>query len=145
MEIICKRFNELTLKELYGILQARSEVFVCEQNIIYQDMDEIDFSSTHLFIKEDGKICSYLRIIDEKVKYPELSVGRVLTLKPYRGRGYSRKLMELAIKMASQLSLPVKIEAQAYLKEFYLSLGFKQISDEFILEEIPHIEMLLEP
>ena len=144
MEIICKRFDELTLYELYSILQARSEVFVNEQNIVYQDMDEIDFSSTHLFISEAGMVCSYLRIIDAGVKYPEFSIGRVLTLKEYRGKGYSRKLMELAIAKIKERSMPIKIEAQAYLKDFYLSLGFKQISDEFILEGIPHIEMLLE-
>lgn len=143
MEIICKRFNELSLDELYLILRARAEVFVVEQNIVYQDMDGIDFSSTHLYIKEGNRICSYLRIIDANVKYPEVSIGRVLTLKPYRGWGYARKLMETAIDKAKQYSLPVKIEAQAYLKDFYLSLGFKQVSDEFILEDIPHIEMIL--
>ena len=144
MEIICKRFNELTLEELYQILRARAEVFVTEQNIVYLDMDGIDFSSTHLFIKEDGKISSYLRIIDAGVKYPEVSIGRVLTLQPYRGRGYSRKLMERAIEICRQNSSPIKIEAQSYLTDFYLSLGFRKISEEFILEGIPHIEMLLE-
>lgn len=143
MEIIRKRFEELTVSELYSILKARSEVFVTEQNIIYQDMDDIDFRSTHLFIVENDVICSYLRIIDAGVKYPEISIGRVLTLKPYRGRGFSRKLMDKAIEIGKEQSLPIKIEAQAYLKDFYLSLGFRQISEEFILEGIPHIEMIL--
>lgn len=143
MDIICKRFDELTLRELYAILQARSEVFVMEQTILYQDLDEIDFSSTHMFINEHNKLCSYLRIIDPGVKYPETSIGRVLTLKPYRNRGYGRLLMEKAIAEARKYGRPIKIEAQAYLKDFYLSLGFKTVSEEFILEGIPHIEMTL--
>ena len=142
MEIISKRFEELTVNELYMILQARSEVFVNEQEIIYQDMDGIDLCSTHLFITEKGKLCSYLRIIDEGVKYPEISIGRVLTLKPYRRRGLSRKLMEAAIEEVKERGLPIKIEAQAYLKEFYENLGFEAVSDEFILEGIPHVEMI---
>lgn len=144
MDIITKRFDELTLNELYTLLQARSEVFVMEQGILYQDMDEIDFSSTHLFLKENDKVCSYLRIIDPGIKYPETSVGRVLTLAPYRGRGYGRLLMEKAIDEARKFRRPVRIEAQAYLKDFYLSLGFKPVSEEFILEGIPHIEMILD-
>ena len=144
MEIICKRFEELDLEELYSILRARSEVFVVEQNIIYQDMDGIDFRSTHLFIRENGKICSYLRIIDPGVKYPEVSIGRVLTLKPYRHRGYSRLLIEWGLKEAKKFSRPIKIEAQSYLRDYYLNLGFRQISNEFILEGIPHIEMIYE-
>lgn len=145
MKIVCKSFGELTLCELYSILQARSEVFVNEQNIVYQDMDDIDFVSTHLFMSDGDTICSYLRIIPEKIKYSEASIGRVLTIEPYRRHGYSRKLMETAIKMIQRKSRPIKIEAQAYLTDFYKSLGFKQISAEFILEGIPHIEMILNP
>lgn len=144
MDIISKRFEELTLNELYTILQARAEVFVMEQNIVYLDMDEVDFSSTHMFIKENGKLCSYLRIIDPGIKYPETSIGRVLTLAPYRRRGFGRLLMEEAMAEARKYGRPIRIEAQAYLKEFYLSLGFKPVSDVFILEGIPHIEMLTE-
>ena len=144
MEVVSKRFEELTLDELYAILRARAEVFVVEQNIIYLDMDGIDFRSTHLFVKESDMICSYLRIIDPDVKYPEMSIGRVLTLSAFRGRGYARRLMEIAIAEARAQGLPVRIEAQAYLKDFYLSLGFRAVSEEFILEDIPHIEMLLQ-
>ena len=144
MEIVKKRFSELTLEELYSILKVRAEVFVVGQNIIYQDMDGIDFSSTHLFIRENEQICSYLRIIDSGVKYKEMSIGRVLTIESQRGKGYARKLMELAIEDAEKRSQPVRIEAQAYLTDFYRSLGFKQVSDVFILEDIPHVEMILD-
>lgn len=145
MELVFKLFEELTVDELYSILGARSEVFVNEQNIVYQDMDGIDRHAAHLFIVENGTVAAYLRIIDAGVKYPEMSIGRVLTLKPFRHRGYCRKLMQTALDYAAENGKPVRIEAQSYLKEFYMELGFKPISGEFILEGISHIEMLYCP
>lgn len=144
MEIIVKRFEQLTNNELYRILQARAEVFVMEQKILYQDMDNIDLQSTHIFIEDEGTICSYLRLIDPGVKYAEISIGRVLTLMPYRHRGLARMLMNKAIEIGHSIHPVIKLEAQSYLKEFYESLDFKAVSDEFILEDIPHIEMILE-
>lgn len=139
-----KRFEELTLEELYGILHCRQEVFAIEQNIIYQDMDYLDQYSTHMFLKDEGKIAAYLRIIDPGVKYKETSIGRVLTMPEYRHKGLSRKLMQLAIlEVETKNQMPIKIEAQEYLLKFYESLGFKQISSPFILEGIPHVSMLL--
>ena len=143
MELVCKRFEELTLGELYEILRCRCEVFAMEQKILYQDMDGKDMTSTHLFYTVEGRIVSYLRIIDAGVKYPEVSIGRVLTLKDYRHRGISRRLMEEAIAhIRSRTDAPIRIEAQSYLKEFYESIGFRAVSGEFILEGIPHISML---
>lgn len=144
MEILSKRFDELSLHELYEILKARAEVFVTEQNIVYLDMDGIDMHSIHLFIKDGDTVCAYLRIIDPGVKYSEASIGRVLTLKPYRRRGYSRRLMEEALRITDSRNLPVKIEAQAYLEDFYKSLGFKTISEPFVLESLLHVEMVRE-
>ena len=144
MEFVSKRFEELTLEELYGILHCRQEVFVVEQNIIYQDLDYIDQSSLHMFFKHEGEIVSYLRIIDAGVKYKETSIGRVLTIPAYRHRGLSRNLMELAIsEVIKGGNMPIKIEAQEYLVEFYETLGFQPISEPFILEGIPHVSMLL--
>ena len=144
MEIVCKRFQELSLEELYGILHCRQEVFVVEQNIIYQDLDYLDQRSTHLFFKHEGKVVAYLRIIDPGVKYKETSIGRVLTIEDYRHRGLSRKLMEEAIqKVKERNEMPIKIEAQEYLEKFYLSLGFETISEPFILEGISHVSMIL--
>lgn len=144
MEIKIKRFDELTTEELYEILQCRGEVFAVEQNIVYQDMDGIDKQSAHIFIIKDGRIASYLRLIDPGAKYKAASIGRVLTLKEFRGHGLARKLMIRAINEAFKTAPAIEIEAQAYLKDFYASLGFKAISDEFILEGIPHISMILE-
>lgn len=144
MEYICKRFEELSLEELYQIIGARQEVFVVEQNIIYQDLDFLDQNSTHLFFRENGRLTSYLRIIDSGIKYSETSIGRVLTIKGYRGRGLSRQLMEKAIvRVRNEKKMPIKIEAQEYLVKFYLSLGLEITSPPFILEGISHIEMLL--
>lgn len=144
MEIKSKRFGDLSTVELYYILKARAEVFVVEQNIVYPDPDEIDFVATHFFIEEDNKICAYLRLIDAGVKYDEMSVGRVLTLKPYRGRGHARRLMLRAMEVARQSGIGLRLEAQAYLTDFYRSLGFRPVSEEFILEGLPHVEMLLD-
>ena len=143
MEIKVKRFNELSASELYDILRCRAEVFVVGQECVYQDMDGIDISSTHLYVIENNKIAAYLRIIDPGVKFPAASIGRVLTMPVYRHRGYARMLVTEAIKIAGQSSASIEIEAQSYLVNFYKSLGFVEISGEYMLENIPHISMLL--
>ena len=144
MEVVIKRFQELTSEELYGILHCRQEVFVVEQKIVYQDLDYLDQDSTHLFLKHEGKIVAYLRIIDAGIKYKEVSIGRVLTLPEFRHHGLARKLMELAIlEVKTRKSMPIKIEAQEYLEKFYESLGFEKVSKPFILEGISHVSMIL--
>lgn len=145
--IITKAFRELTLDELYQILHARQEVFALEQNIMYQDMDFIDQKSVHLFIRdeENGQIKAYLRIIAPGVKYPEVSIGRVLTMPHYRHQGYARRLMLEAMATARRLfPESIKIEAQEYLVKFYETIGFTPISEPFILEGISHVEMILD-
>ena len=144
MKIQIKRFEELTTAELYEILRCRAEVFVVEQNCVYQDLDNEDSRSTHVYIENNGKILAYLRVIDPGVKYPAASIGRVLTMKEARGKGLARPLMEEAIKLAKEKSPVVEIEAQAYLREFYKSLGFTATSEEFMLEGRLHLSMKLE-
>lgn len=145
MEVTGKRFEELTLNELYAILHCRAQVFVVGQEIVYQDMDYLDQQCFHLFFRDGEKIASYLRIIDPGVKYPEFSIGRVLTMPEYRGQGLARKLMLGAIAEIRKTGrAPIKIEAQTYLKNFYESIGFKPIGEEFNLEGIPHISMVLD-
>ena len=147
--IVIKNFSDLSINELYDILHARQEVFAIEQKILYQDLDYIDQNSIHLFITDNSndkkcKLKAYLRIIKPGVKYPEASIGRVLTLKEYRGSGLGREIMEAGIKEAvKKFGIPIKIEAQEYLRDFYISLGFEPISEPFILEGISHIEMIL--
>lgn len=138
-----KRFEDLSLEELYEILKVRVEVFVIEQNCVYQEIDEKDKKSYHVFYREDGKIQAYLRVIDKGVSFDEVSIGRVLTVK--RGFGLGSKILSEGIKVAKDKmnETSIRIEAQTYAKKFYEKQGFVQVSKEFIEDGIPHIEMLL--
>ena len=145
MKLVCKRFEELTVDELYRILECRAEIFIFEQNIVYHDLDYKDQRSYHLFIEEDGRLLSYLRVIDSGVKYPASSIGRVVTVKDRRKEGLAGKLIEKAIEIIRDRGEKIiKIEAQAYLKKYYESFGFKPTSVEYILEGLPHIDMIYE-
>jgi len=144
MDLVVKRFEELTLNELYEILKARAEVFVVEQNCPYQDLDEKDKRAYHVYLKDESGIQAYLRVVDKGVSFEEVSIGRVLTVK--RGFGLGKELMLAGIKVAKEKlrADKIRIGAQSYAKGFYEEVGFKQVSDEFMLDGIPHIEMLLE-
>lgn len=144
MQLIIKHFNELTADELYDILAARAEVFVVEQNCAYQDLDGIDKNAYHLYYKENGKIVAYLRVIDKGERLDEVSIGRVISLK--RRCGFGSALMREGLRVAKEKfgASKVKIGAQLYAKPFYESVGFKQISGEYLEDGIPHIYMLAE-
>ncbi len=143
---IYKKFEELTVEELYLIMQLRNEVFVVEQNCPYQDADNKDQQSFHLAGWDSEKLVAYVRIIPPGICYTEPSIGRVVTSPAYRGTGAGRELMNNAIeKTLTQFNArAIKIGAQLYLKKFYESLGFNKSSDEYLEDNIPHIEMLLE-
>ena len=141
--IIIKKFDELTLNELYNILKLRSEVFVVEQKCIYLDLDGVDKSSYHFFIKDDNdKIKSYLRIFEKDEETAQ--IGRVLTEEKERKKGYALKLMEKGIEFCKNEMKKKKIylEGQVYCHKLYLKLGFEIISDEFLEDGIPHYKML---
>ena len=143
METVVKKFEELTLWELYEILRIRSEVFVVEQNCVYQDLDEIDQEAYHVYLKENGKIWAYLRVIDKGKRLDEVSIGRVISLK--RRCGLGGILMAEGIKIAEEKfgAKRIKIGAQAYARPFYESVGFRVIKEETYMEDgIPHIYML---
>lgn len=135
-----KTFDALTAQEIYHILNLRLEVFLIEQNIIYVDTDYVDQKSIHYFIEEDEKIVSYLRLIPKGYKYIEYSIGRVVTDKVYRHKGYSTMLIKAALKDVK--GEHVRISGQAYLQTYYEKLGFKTVSDAYIEEGILHYEML---
>lgn len=141
-----KKFNELELHELYNILALRTEVFVVEQECPYQDCDGKDEQSYHLFCEEEGHIIAYLRVIEKGVSYAEISIGRVCVDKNYRGSGIAKDMMLKAIRFVRKelKENKIKIQAQAYLISFYKSLGFKEISKEYLEDGIPHINMLYE-
>jgi len=139
-----KKFNELNIEEIYKILALRNEIFIVEQDCPYLDCDDKDLNSYHLFLRENGEIVSYLRILEKGVSYDEISIGRVAVKKSYRGKGISRKMMLKAIEfIENNLSEnTIKIQAQAYLLDFYSSLGFKAISEEYLEDNIPHIDTI---
>ena len=145
MEWIHKKFDELTVSELYDILQLRNEVFAVEQNCVYPDMDYKDQPSVHLMGWMDHKLVAYTRIIPPGIAYAEPSIGRVVTSSLVRRSGTGRELMQRSIQLLHSLygDQPVRIGAQLYLKEFYTSLGFRQTSEIYLEDGIEHIEMLL--
>ena len=139
-----KKFNELNIEEIYKILALRNEIFIVEQECPYLDCDDKDLNSYHLFLRENGEIVSYLRILEKGVSYDEISIGRVAVKKSYRGKGISRKMMLQAIEFIENnlTENAIKIQAQAYLLDFYSSLGFKAVSEEYLEDNIPHIDMI---
>jgi ElaA protein len=144
MEWKCKTFDELTPHELYAILQLRSEVFVVEQNCVYQDMDDKDPHCYHLCGWSDDTLFVYTRLVPAGISYDEASIGRVVTSPKTRGTGAGKELMKKSIHQLYELwgVQPIRIGAQAYLKNFYESLGFVQTSDIYLEDGIPHMEML---
>lgn len=143
MEIIIKQFDELELKELYGILKLRFDVFVFEQKSIYKEYDAIDFRSTHFFIKENNNVVAYARSYQKNEKIA--SIGRVVVHQNHRKKGIGIFLMETAIAYTKQTKGfdCIQIGAQEYLREFYKSFGFEQISDTYDDGGIAHIHMEL--
>ena len=143
MTWLLKTFDSLTLQELYAILRLRTEVFVIEQNCVFQDMDNKDQQCYHLMGWMDGQLIAYTRLVPPGVSYKEPSIGRVVTSPVARGNGTGKLLMEKSIEEIIQLygKTPIKIGAQLYLKKFYESLGFSQTSNKYDEDGIDHIEM----
>jgi len=144
MEWKIKKFNELSLEELYKIIKLRIEVFIIEQNCFYQDCDGKDLNAYHLFLEEDGNIIACLRILNKGVSYDEVSIGRVIVKKDYRGKGIVKEMIRKAINLIEKemKENAIRISAQAHLENFYGSFGFKKVSDVYLEDGIPHVEML---
>jgi len=136
-----KSFQELTTDELYGLLRVRSEVFVVEQNCVYQDLDGDDQKSVHLWLTKADRIVALARVCPAGTHMQEVSIGRVITTE--RGKGYGKTMMLYAIDTAIKHfgAKLIEIEAQEYAKGFYENVGFRQSSETFILDGIPHIKM----
>jgi ElaA protein len=140
---IYKSFDELTVVELYAILQLRNEVFSVEQNCVYQDADDKDQKSFHLAGWDGNKLVAYCRILPKGLSYADASIGRVVTSPVYRKTGCGRLLMAKAIvQTLSQFTCSkITISAQFYLTNFYESLGFTAFGATYLEDDIPHIEM----
>lgn len=144
---ICKKFDALTPYELYAILQLRSEVFVVEQQCVFLDTDNKDFRCLHMMGFERETLAAYARLAPPGVIYAEASIGRVVTSPLVRKHGWGRMLMHRCIEECYALFgiANIKIGAQLYLKNFYRSFGFEQISEVYDEDGIDHIHMLLRP
>lgn len=142
MKTKAKLFNELTTKELYEILKARAEIFVVEQNCTYQDMDDTDYESLHVFYEEDGRVVAYLRAYYKNDKV--VQIGRVLTLQ--HGKGLGGMLLKEGIEHIKEKMKPRQlfIESQCHAIGYYEREGFRVCSDEFLDVGIPHVEMILD-
>lgn len=142
--IITKTFSELSTLQLYGILQLRSEVFVVEQDCVYQDIDDKDQKALHVIGIKNDKVVAYTRIFKPGDYFTEAGIGRVVVAKSERAFGYGYQIMEDSIETIRNLfnQISIKISAQLYLKKFYSSLGFQQVGDTYLEDGIPHIAMI---
>jgi len=144
MVVEIKTFDELNTRELYQILQLRSEVFVVEQHSVYQDLDDKDYKAIHILGLYNNLLVAYTRIFRPGDYFKEASIGRVIVKKGMRGHGYGFRIMEASLKAILDRygSVPICISAQKYLIDFYNSLGFVERGTEYLEDGIPHITMI---
>lgn len=144
MEWKQKAFQELTNDELYAIIKARIDVFIVEQNCPYEELDNFDQISSHLFLQNENEIVAYARLLPAGSKYKQASIGRVLVKQTQRGNGYANELMQKSVVALSQKwqAREIKLQGQEYLREFYASFSFIETSDVYLEDEIPHIDMM---
>jgi len=141
---LLKKFEELTPHQLYLILQLRNEVFVVEQNCVFQDADDKDQTCYHFMGFANGKLIAYTRIAPPYQIYQQASIGRVVTSPSVRRSGTGKELMKQSIDATYGLFgfQAIKIGAQLYLKKFYESFGFRQVSEVYLEDGIEHIYMI---
>ena len=139
-----KTFSELTTAELYEIIKARVNVFVVEQDCPYPDLDDNDQKAIHLWAEKNGEVLAYCRIFDKGIKYPETSIGRVVTTENGRGTGLGKQLIKYALEIIENRlgTSEVRISAQDYLLKFYSDFGFQDTGKKYLEDNIPHTEML---
>ncbi|HFI0054749.1 TPA: GNAT family N-acetyltransferase [Streptococcus suis] len=139
-----KAFDQLSLQELYSILTLRTDVFIVEQVCPYPEVDGKDPNCLHLLGTDNGELVAYLRILPAGLSYDEVSIGRVVIKSSHRGKGLGRPMMEQAIHFITNewKESQIKIGAQAHLEKFYGSLGFEPVSEVYLEDTIPHLDML---
>lgn len=144
MEARTKTFNELTNQELYDLLQLRSEVFVVEQECVYQDLDGKDIKALHVIGYDQGNLVAYTRIFKPGDYFTESSIGRVVVKKNSRQNKYGEVIMKASINAIKERfeSNEIKLSAQTYLKRFYNNLGFFETGPEYLEDGIPHVAMI---
>ena len=141
-----KHFNDLTNYELYEILQLRSEIFVVEQNCVYNDLDGLDNEAIHLFFRLNGKIIAYSRLLRPGTRFPDCSIGRVVVKQSERGKSIGIEMMNAAKDyiLNEWGATRIKVSAQQYLQRFYENLGFEIVTEMYLEDGIPHFGMLFQ-
>ena len=139
--IIRKKYEDLTLNQLYDILQARNAVFIVEQTCPYQDIDGVDPDCTHVMLYEGEDLKAYARVFEKRDEPGTAQIGRVLTLE--RGKGYGNQVLEECIDCAlnDYGMTSMYLEAQVYAVGYYKKHGFQVCSEVFLEDDIPHVQM----
>ena len=144
-KIFYKKFDNLSRKEIHDLFLLRSEVFVVEQNCVYQDIDGRDEKAEHVLVKKNNKIIAYARVLEYSDRN-NISIGRIVVSKKERGNSLGSYLLDFILKKIHQEKpkRPIKISAKAHLEKFYTDHGFKRSSNTYMEDGIPHISMTLE-
>jgi len=144
LKIKTKNFTELTTKELYELLQLRSEVFVVEQHCVYQDIDGKDQKSLHVLGYKNEELVAYTRIFKPGDYFEKASIGRVVVAENQRQHKFGYAIMKASIEVVKTHynTSEIKISAQTHLKSFYNNLEFFEVGEEYLEDGIPHIAML---
>jgi ElaA protein len=144
MKVEVKSFSDFDIEELYKVLQLRSEVFVVEQDCVYQDMDGKDQKAIHILGYEKDQLVAYTRFFKPGDYFEQASIGRVVVSPQHRGKSYGKEIMDASIAFAKAENLPsIKISAQCYLDKFYTDLGFICTGEKYLEDGIPHQTMVL--
>ena len=145
MEKYIKEFLELNINDLYEIYKLRQEIFIVEQNCPYQDIDNVDKNSYHIYYKDNDNIIAYLRVIPKNMYLNTSCIGRVVVKKEYRRKNIGLLMLKDAINLVREKNLDnvITIHAQTYAIPFYSKVGFKCVGDEFMEDGIPHYKMEL--
>ncbi|MFL2642965.1 MAG: GNAT family N-acetyltransferase [Flavobacteriales bacterium] len=145
MKVEVKKFSELSIGELYELLKLRTEIFVVEQECIYQDMDGKDNKAIHILGKEEDKILAYTRIFGPGDYYDQPCIGRVVVDKKRRGEEKGKEIMNESINYIknNMQEKEIVLSAQKYLDKFYRDLGFKSEGEDYLEDGIPHQKMRL--
>lgn len=144
MEITVKTFIELTIDELHDLLQLRSQVFVVEQDCVYQDIDGKDRKALHVIGKLNGKVVAYTRCFAPGIYFDEAAIGRVVVYEDYRKDGFGHEIMRASIVAIENhfSTTTIALSAQTYLMRFYRQHGFVETGNEYLEDGIPHIQMI---
>ena len=144
MQVSIKTFDELSIHELYQILRLRSEVFVVEQDCVYQDVDNKDQKALHIMGMKNGQVVAYTRVFKPGDYFDNVSIGRVVVRQDQRKYGLGKQIMLATMAAIDQRfpNKPIEISAQSYLLRFYTELGFSAFGEEYLEDGIPHRRML---